>query len=58
MTSENGAVTNASGEKKKIAFLFSNPRCVCIEMHTLYVHIYVCVYIHIQSFKFEGKHLK
>lgn len=44
MTSENGAVTNASGEKKKIAFLFSNPRCVCIEMHTLYVHIYVCIY--------------
>lgn len=46
MTSENGAVTNASGEKKKIAFLFSNPRCVCIEIHACVICTYICVCIH------------
>lgn len=58
MTSENGAVTNASGEKKNCLFVFKSKVCVCIEIHAYIICTYVCVYIHIQSFKFEGKHLK
>lgn len=44
MTSENGAVTNAS--EKKIGFLFSNPRCVCIEIHAYVICTFICVCIH------------